>query len=60
VFYINAYGQEIYPTPNLDFLSAIASRDIMVYSCGSLWTRFIISSIEVNYLADLRQYHALS
>ncbi|RXK36105.1 hypothetical protein M231_06653 [Tremella mesenterica] len=41
VYYINLYGQEIYPEPNPDFLSAINQRDILVYSCGSLWTSII-------------------
>ncbi|EIW66757.1 hypothetical protein TREMEDRAFT_34696 [Tremella mesenterica DSM 1558] len=41
VYYINLYGQEIYPEPNPDFLFAINQRDILVYSCGSLWTSII-------------------
>jgi len=41
VFYINAYGQEIYPSPNPDFLANMRRRNILVYSCGSLWTSII-------------------
>ncbi|WWC88702.1 uncharacterized protein L201_003615 [Kwoniella dendrophila CBS 6074] len=41
VFYINLYGQEIYPEPNSDFLESIDQRDLLVYSCGSLWTSII-------------------
>ncbi|KAK6908210.1 hypothetical protein I203_102211 [Kwoniella mangroviensis CBS 8507] len=41
VFYINLYGQEIYPEPNLDFIDSLNQRDILVYSCGSLWTSII-------------------
>jgi len=38
VFYINAYGQEIHPRVNPAFINAIYERDVLVYSCGSLWT----------------------
>ncbi|WVF69156.1 hypothetical protein IAT40_003931 [Kwoniella sp. CBS 6097] len=41
VFYINLYGQEIYPDPNPDFIDTLNQRDILVYSCGSLWTSII-------------------
>ncbi|WWC62530.1 uncharacterized protein I303_105126 [Kwoniella dejecticola CBS 10117] len=41
VFYINLYGQEIYPEPNSDFLDSLHQRDILVYSCGSLWTSIV-------------------
>ena len=39
LFYINGYGMEMHPSPNPEFLSNLASKDILVYSCGSLWTR---------------------
>ncbi|CDZ98422.1 LPPG:FO 2-phospho-L-lactate transferase CofD/UPF0052 [Phaffia rhodozyma] len=38
ILYINVYGQEIFPTPNPEFLSSLATRELFVYSCGSLWT----------------------
>lgn len=38
VYYINAYGNEIHPYPNPDFLTNISLRQVLVYSCGSLWT----------------------
>lgn len=41
LFYINAYGNEIHPSPNPDYISSLGSNDILVYSCGSLWTRLI-------------------
>ncbi|OWZ57723.1 hypothetical protein C368_00891 [Cryptococcus neoformans 125.91] len=41
IFYINLYGQEIYPEPNTDYIDAIQNRDILVYSCGSLWTSIV-------------------
>jgi hypothetical protein len=39
VFYINQYGQEIYPTPNPLFLKNLGLKTVLVYSCGSLYTR---------------------
>lgn len=39
IFYINAYGHEIFPSPNPDFIANLCKRDVLIYSCGSLWTR---------------------
>ncbi|ORX40050.1 hypothetical protein BD324DRAFT_648662 [Kockovaella imperatae] len=41
VFYINLYGQEIFPEPNPEYLDALTQRDVLVYSCGSLWTSIV-------------------
>ncbi|KIK54602.1 hypothetical protein GYMLUDRAFT_76941 [Collybiopsis luxurians FD-317 M1] len=38
LLYINTYGSEIHPSPNPDYLSNLKNRDVLVYSCGSLWT----------------------
>jgi len=38
LYYINAYGHEIQPNPNPDFISNLQHRDMLIYSCGSLWT----------------------
>lgn len=38
VFYINTYGQEIHPAPNRGYTAALDASDVLVYSCGSLWT----------------------
>lgn len=38
LYYINAYGHEAHPSRNPDYLSGLSSYDILVYSCGSLWT----------------------
>ena len=38
LFYINAYGNEIHPSPNPDYISTLSGRDVLIYSCGSLWT----------------------
>ncbi|KAI0321925.1 hypothetical protein OF83DRAFT_1236643 [Amylostereum chailletii] len=41
LYYLNAYGHEIYPSPNPDYLSNLALNEVLVYSCGSLWTSII-------------------
>ncbi|BEI83043.1 hypothetical protein CcaverHIS002_0309110 [Cutaneotrichosporon cavernicola] len=41
LFYINLYGQEIFPEPNGELFEALDKRDVLVYSCGSLWTSII-------------------
>lgn len=41
LYYINAYGMEVRPSPNGDFLANLDTKDILVYSCGSLWTRSV-------------------
>ncbi|KAF7340159.1 UPF0052-domain-containing protein [Mycena venus] len=41
LFYMNAYGFEIHPSPNPEYISALAANDMLVYSCGSLWTSII-------------------
>ncbi|KAI0638853.1 UPF0052-domain-containing protein [Trametes polyzona] len=38
LFYINAYGNEIHPSPNPDYIASLSRYDVLVYSCGSLWT----------------------
>ena len=43
LYYINAYGSEIHPSPNPDYLYNIGLKDVLVYSCGSLWTRYVSS-----------------
>lgn len=44
LYYINAYGHEIHPSPNAEFLSQCTGKDILVYSCGSLWTRSVYAT----------------
>ncbi|RPD70798.1 UPF0052-domain-containing protein [Lentinus tigrinus ALCF2SS1-7] len=38
LFYINAYGNEIHPSPNPDYLNSLSRYNVLIYSCGSLWT----------------------
>jgi len=41
LYYINAYGHEVHPSPNPDYISGLSANDVLVYSCGSLWTSII-------------------
>ncbi|KAI0932876.1 hypothetical protein AcW1_000131 [Taiwanofungus camphoratus] len=41
LYYINAYGSEIHPSPNPDYITSLSLNDVLVYSCGSLWTSII-------------------
>ncbi|KAK7064760.1 hypothetical protein R3P38DRAFT_2826273 [Favolaschia claudopus] len=41
LYYMNAYGFEIHPSPNPEYISALGAKDMLVYSCGSLWTSII-------------------
>ncbi|KAH7104802.1 UPF0052-domain-containing protein [Auriculariales sp. MPI-PUGE-AT-0066] len=41
LFYINAYGQETHPRPNPTYLRSCADSELLVYSCGSLWTSIV-------------------
>lgn len=45
LYYINAYGQEIHPTPTPEYISGLGSHQVLVYSCGSLWTRFAFTTL---------------
>jgi 2-phospho-L-lactate transferase/gluconeogenesis factor (CofD/UPF0052 family) len=40
VWYINPYGQEIRPPANPKVLAAVAAAEAVVYSIGSLYTRY--------------------
>lgn len=41
IYYMNEYGQEIYPIPNPKILSQISQRTELVYSIGSLYTSIL-------------------
>lgn len=51
LFYINTYGIEIHPSPNSDFIHNLGVKDVLVYSCGSLWTS-IIPCLALRGVAD--------
>lgn len=40
ILYVS-HGHEIHPEPNPEYLAAIAEREVLVYSCGSLYTSII-------------------
>ncbi|KAL4065788.1 hypothetical protein V8B97DRAFT_2025582 [Scleroderma yunnanense] len=41
LYYINAYGHEIHPTPNPEYIKNLSASEALVYSCGSLWTSIV-------------------
>lgn len=41
IYYINEYGQEIYPVPNPKVVSQLSSKKSVIYSIGSLYTSLI-------------------
>ncbi|GAA6048805.1 hypothetical protein JCM3770_003631 [Rhodotorula araucariae] len=41
IFYLNAYGSEIYPRPNGVFLSSLRDASCLVYAPGSLYTSIV-------------------
>lgn len=41
LYYINGYGHEVYPKPNPQFIKNLSTSEVLVYSCGSLWTSII-------------------
>ncbi|KAG0306220.1 hypothetical protein BGZ98_002774 [Dissophora globulifera] len=41
LYYINEYGQEIFPPPNPKLLCAMAEMETLIYSIGSLYTSII-------------------
>ncbi|KAI8142575.1 hypothetical protein BJV82DRAFT_579619 [Fennellomyces sp. T-0311] len=41
VYYINQYGQEIYPFPNPKVISHMSTKETLIYSIGSLYTSIV-------------------
>jgi 2-phospho-L-lactate transferase/gluconeogenesis factor (CofD/UPF0052 family) len=41
LFYVNAYGNEVQPAPNPEYISSLYSSRTLLYSCGSLWTSIV-------------------
>lgn len=41
IYYINQYGQEIYPVPNPKVISQLSSKRTLIYSIGSLYTSIV-------------------
>lgn len=41
LFYVNAYGNEVDPAPNPEYLVKLKQCQTVLYSCGSLWTSIV-------------------
>ncbi|KAF7721944.1 hypothetical protein EC973_003905 [Apophysomyces ossiformis] len=41
IYYINTFGQEIYPVPNPKVISHLSSKETLIYSIGSLYTSIV-------------------
>ena len=41
IYYINEYGQEIYPVPNPKFVDNLYSKETLIYCIGSLYTSIV-------------------
>jgi 2-phospho-L-lactate transferase/gluconeogenesis factor (CofD/UPF0052 family) len=41
LFYVNAYGNEVDPAPNPEYLTKLNECQTLLYSCGSLWTSIV-------------------
>ncbi|KAI7872640.1 hypothetical protein BDF14DRAFT_1715995 [Spinellus fusiger] len=41
IYYINEYGQEIYPVPNPKVISHLSLKQTLIYSIGSLYTSIV-------------------
>lgn len=41
VYYVNAYGSEVFPQPNPSYLLGVERSNTLIYSCGSLWTSIV-------------------
>ncbi|KAG2228042.1 hypothetical protein INT45_012066 [Circinella minor] len=41
LYYINQYGQEIYPFPNPKVISHMSTKETLIYSIGSLYTSIV-------------------
>jgi 2-phospho-L-lactate transferase/gluconeogenesis factor (CofD/UPF0052 family) len=41
VFYVNPYGNEVHPSANPKVINSLRTADVLIYSIGSLFTRFL-------------------
>jgi 2-phospho-L-lactate transferase/gluconeogenesis factor (CofD/UPF0052 family) len=40
VFYVNPYGNEVHPSANPRVINSLRNAEVLIYSIGSLFTRF--------------------
>ncbi|ORX47998.1 UPF0052-domain-containing protein [Hesseltinella vesiculosa] len=59
VFYINEYGQEIYPVPNAKVITQLSTKRTLVYSMGSLFTSLVPNLILRNIGKAIAESHSL-
>ena len=45
VYYVNPYGNEVHPSANPKVTSALRSADVVIYSIGSLFTRYSLLKV---------------
>lgn len=57
IWYINPYGQEIRPHANPKSLAAVRDAETLVYSIGSLYTRFVFRSLVSMQIFSFKRVH---
>jgi hypothetical protein len=60
LYYINEYGQEIYPVPNAKVITQLSTKTTLVYSIGSLFTSIVPSLILRNVGHAIAHSHTLT
>ncbi|KAI8339944.1 hypothetical protein BC941DRAFT_418983 [Chlamydoabsidia padenii] len=60
LYYINEYGQEIYPVPNPKVITQLSTKNTLVYSIGSLYTSIVPSLILRNVGNAIAQSQSLA
>lgn len=45
IYYINGHGQEVHPVANATYLARLRTCGAILYSIGSLWTRFDVFAV---------------
>ncbi|CAO3620357.1 unnamed protein product [Cunninghamella echinulata] len=59
IYYINEYGQEIYPIPNPKVITQLSTKNSLIYSIGSLYTSIVPSLILRNVGNAIAQSQSL-
>ncbi|ORZ19483.1 hypothetical protein BCR42DRAFT_489417 [Absidia repens] len=59
LYYINEYGQEIYPVPNPKVITQLSTKNTLIYSIGSLYTSIVPSLILRNVGNAISQSQSL-
>ncbi|CAO3627214.1 unnamed protein product [Cunninghamella blakesleeana] len=59
IYYINEYGQEIYPVPNPKVITQLSTKNSIIYSIGSLFTSIVPSLILRNVGNAIAQSQSL-